>query len=276
MIDNTHDQLLKLSRQFIEQYSNVRVLQFQSYDKCGSDERTLRGQDKSEFMRVKRLESIKELAKLENNPFEPFLKTHHPDQFKYIHSLLKKVHSVTVNLNPIYFHLGLNEINDERQFDLAIIRVIAGATVVTLDPAWFSYEGPAAGALDWVEPSKKLQTKMRIALEVAQEEGTKLPILLEKQLGLLARGIPIIGQHEPTEKLLQLMIREITLISNKLFTISNSGKNRFPVKAIVAIGEILNLNLPTERTIYKMQETIEAEVDPNEFPLSDNISNISP
>ena len=72
------------------------------------------------------------------------------------------------------------------------------------------------------------------------------------------------------------MVREITLINNQLFTISNSGKNRFPVKAIVAIGEILNLNLPTERTIYKMQETIEAEVDPNEFPLSDNISNISP
>jgi len=227
-------------------------------------------------MRVKRLESIKELVKLENNPFEPFLKTHHPDQFKYIHSLLKKVHSVTVNLNPIYFHLGLDEINDERQFDLAIIRVIAGATVVTLDPAWFSYEGPAAGALDWVKPSKKLQTKMRIALEVAQEEDIVLPQTFERQLRMLAHGRQLISQYKPTEKLLQLVVREITLINNQLFTISNSGKNRFPAKAIVAIGEILNLNLPTERTIYKMQETIEAEVDPNEFPLSDNISNISP
>ena len=276
MIDNTNGQLLELSRQFIEQYSNVRVLQFQSYDKRGSDERTLRGQDKSEFMRVNRLESIKELAKLENNPFEPFLKTYHPDQFKNIHSLLKKVHSVTVNLNPIYFHLRLDEINDERQFDLAIIRVIAGATLVTLDPVWFSYEGPAAGALDWVKPSKKLQTKMRIALEVAQEEGIVLPQTFERQLRMLAHGRPLISQYKPTEKLLQLVVREITLINNQLFTISNSGKNRFPAKAIVAIGEILNLDLPTERTIYKMQETIEAEVDYNEFPLSDNISNISP
>ena len=274
MIDNTHDQLLELSRQFIEQYSNVRVLQFQSYDKRGSDERTLRGQDKSEFMRVKRLESIKELAKLENNPFEPFLKTYHPDQFKYIHSLLKKVHSVTVNLNPIYFHLGLDEINDERQFDLAIIRVIAGATLVTLDPAWFSYEGPAAGALDWVKPSKKLQTKMRAALEVAQEEGIVLPQTFERQLRMLAHGRPLIFQYKPTEKLLQLMVREITLINNQLFTISNSGKNRFPAKAIMAIGEILNLQLPTERTISKLQEKIETEIDSHESPLSDNIHDL--
>ena len=276
MIDNTHDKLLELSRKFIKQHSNVRVLQFQSYDLRGSDEQTLRGEEKSDFMRVKRLESINELAKLENDPFEPFLKTHYPDALKYIHNLLKKIHAVTVDLNSKYFHLGLDEISDERQFDLAIIRVIAGATVVTLDPEWFSHEGPAAGALDWVEPSEKLQKKMRTALEVAQEEGTKLPILFEKQLGLLARGIPIIGQHEPTEKLLQLMVREITLISNRLFTISNSGKNRFPAKAIVAIGEILNLKLPTERTISKMQEKIETEVDPNESPLSDNINNIPP
>tara|TARA_R110001632_G_scaffold30226_2_gene79648 strand:- start:969 stop:1733 length:765 start_codon:yes stop_codon:yes gene_type:complete len=254
----------------------VRVLQFQSYDLRGSDEQTLRGEEKSDFMRVKRLESINELAKLENDPFEPFLKTHYPDALKYIHNLLKKIHAVTVDLNPKYFHLGLDEISDERQFDLAIIRVIAGATVVTLDPAWFSYEGPAAGALDWVKPSKKLQTKMRIALEVTQEEGIVLPQTFERQLRMLAHGRPLISQYKPTEKLLQLVVREITLINNQLFTISNSGKNRFPVKAIVAIGEILNLNLPTERTIYKMQETIEAEVDPNEFPLSDNISNISP
>ena len=276
MIDNTHEKLLELSRKFIKQHSNVGVLQFQSYDKFGSDEQTLRGEEKSDFMRVKRLESINELAKLENDPFEPFLKTHYPDALKYIHNLLKKIHAVTVDLNPKYFHLGLDEINDERQFDLAIIRVIAGATVVTLDPAWFSYEGPAAGALDWVKPSKKLQTKMRIALEVTQEEGIVLPQTFERQLRMLAHGRPLISQYKPTEKLLQLVVREITLINNQLFTISNSGKNRFPVKAIVAIGEILNLNLPTERTIYKMQETIEAEVDPNEFPLSDNISNISP
>lgn len=274
MIDNTHDQLLELSRQFIEQYSNVRVLQFQSYDKCASDERTLRGQDKSEFMRVKWLESIKELAELENNSFEPFLKTHHPDQFKYIHSLLKKVHSVTVNLNPDYFYLGVDEISDERQFDLAIIRIIAGAAVVVLGPEWFSQEGPAAGSLDWVKPSKKLQTKMCTALEVAQEEGIVLPKTFERQLRMLAHGRPLISQYKPTEKLLQLMVREITLINNQLFIISNSGKNRFPAKAIAAIGEMLNLNIPTERTISKLQEKIETEIDPHESPLSDNIRDL--
>jgi hypothetical protein len=274
LIDNTHDKLLELSRKFIKQHNNVRVLQFQSYDLRGSDEQTLRGEEKSDFMRVKRLESINELAKLENDPFEPFLKTHYPDALKYIHNLLKKIHAVTVDLNPKYFHLGLDEISDERQFDLAIIRVIAGATVVTLDPAWFSYEGPAAGALDWVKPSKKLQTKMRIALEVTQEEGIVLPQTFERQLRMLAHGRPLISQYKPTEKLLQLVVREITLINNQLFTISNSGKNRFPAKAIVAIGEILNLKLPTERTISKMQEKIETEVDPDESPLSDNIQDL--
>ena len=70
------------------------------------------------------------------------------------------------------------------------------------------------------------------------------------------------------------MVREITLISNQLLTISNSGKHRFPAKAIMAIGEILNLKLPTERTISKLQEKIETEIDPHESPLSDNIHDL--
>ena len=271
---NTHSQqeIREISQEFIETYLDVVLHQCfayepQKYCKITEDELPAFKQDKI-------LEVINRLGELEKDSLEGYLKANHSEALNDIHNLLKKVHSVTVNLNSEYFYLGLDEISDERQFDLAIIRVIAGATLVTLDPEWFSHEGPAAGAVDWVEPSEKLQKKMRTALEIAQEEGTKLPILFEKQLELLACGIPIIGQHEPTEKLLQLMVREITLISNKLFTISNSGKNRFPAKAIVAIGEILNLKLPTERTIAKMQEKIETEVDPDESPLSDNIQDL--
>ena len=182
---------------------------------------------------------------------------------------------MTVNLNPDYFYLGVDEISDERQFDLAIIRVIAGAAVVVLDPEWFSQEGMDAGAIDYAGLNARVHKKMRIALEAVEEEGIELPEVFKKQLKLLANGIPLISQHKPTEKLLQLMVREITLISNQLFTISNSGKNRFPAKAIVAIGEMLNLKLPTERTISKMQETIENEVDRHELPLSDNIHDLA-
>ena len=268
----SNSELRDTSQEFIEIYLDVVLHQRFAYEpekycKITEDELPAFKQDKI-------LELIDRLGELEKDSLEGYLKTNHSEALNDIHNLLKKVHSVTVNLNSEYFYLGLDEISDERQFDLAIIRVIAGATLVTLDPEWFSHEGPAAGAVDWVEPSEKLQKKMRTALEIAQEEGTKLPILFEKQLELLACGIPIIGQHEPTEKLLQLMVREITLISNKLFTISNSGKNRFPAKAIVAIGEILNLKLPTERTIAKMQEKIETEVDPDESPLSDNIHDL--
>jgi len=268
----SNSELRDTSQEFIEIYLDVVLHQRFAYEpekyyKITEDELPAFKQDKI-------LEVINRLGELEKDSLEGYLKANHSEALNDIHNLLKKVHSVTVNLNSEYFYLGLDEISDERQFDLAIIRVIAGATLVTLDPEWFSHEGPAAGAVDWVEPSEKLQKKMLTALEIAQEEGTKLPILFEKQLELLACGIPIIGQHEPTEKLLQLMVREITLISNKLFTISNSGKNRFPAKAIVAIGEILNLKLPTERTIAKMQEKIETEVDPDESPLSDNIQDL--
>jgi hypothetical protein len=268
----SNSELRDTSQEFIEIYLDVALHQRFAYEpekyyKITEDELPAFKQDKI-------LEVINRLGELEKDSLEGYLKANHSEALNDIHNLLKKVHSVTVNLNSEYFYLGLDEISDERQFDLAIIRVIAGAALVTLDPEWFSHEGPAAGAVDWVEPSEKLQKKMRTALEIAQEEGTKLPILFEKQLELLACGIPIIGQHEPTEKLLQLMVREITLISNKLFTISNSGKNRFPAKAIVAIGEILNLKLPTERTIAKMQEKIETEVDPDESPLSDNIQDL--
>jgi hypothetical protein len=42
----------------------------------------------------------------------------------------------------------------------------------------------------------------------------------------------------------------------------------------MVIGEILNLKLPTERTISKLQEKIETEIDPSEPPLSDNIHDL--
>jgi hypothetical protein len=267
----SNSELRDTSQEFIETYLDVVLHQCFAYEpekycKITEDELPAFKQDRV-------LALIDRLGELEKDSLEGYLKANHSEALHDIHNLLKKVHSVTVNLNPEYFYLGVDEISDERQFDLAIIRVIAGAAVV-LDPEWFSHEGPAAGALDWVKPSKKLQTKMRTALEVAQEEGIVLPQTFERQLRMLAHGRPLISQYKPTENLLELMVREITLINNQLFTIRNSGKNRFPTKAILAIGEILNLKLPTERTISKMQEKIETEVDPNESPLSDNIHDL--
>ena len=268
----SNEQLRDVSQGFIETYLDVVLHQCFAYEpekycKVPKDELPAFQQDKI-------LALIERLGELEKDSLEGYLKANHSEALHDIHNLLKKVHSVTINLNPDYCYLGVDEISDERQFDLAIIRIIAGAAVVVLDPEWFSQEGPAAGALDWVKPSKKLQTKMRAALEVAQEEGIVLPQTFERQLRMLAHGRPLIFQYKPTEKLLQLMVREITLINNQLFTISNSGKNRFPAKAIMAIGEILNLKLPTERTISKLQEKIETEIDSHESPLSDNIHDL--
>ena len=271
---NTHSQqeIREISQEFIETYLDVVLHQCFAYEpekycKITEDELPAFKQDKV-------LSLIDKLAELEKEPFERYVKANHSGALHDIHNLLKKVHSVTVNLNPEYFYLGVDEISDERQFDLAIIRVIAGAAVVVLDPEWFSQEGMDAGAIDYIGLNARVHKKMRIALDTVQEEGTALPELFEKQLKLLANGIPLIAQHKPTEKLLQLMVREITLMSNQLFIISTSAKNRFPAKAIVAIGKILNLKLPTERTISKMQEKIETEVDRHESPLSDNIHDL--
>ena len=268
----SNSELRDTSQEFIEIYLDVVLHQRFAYEpekycKITEDELPAFKQDKI-------LELIDRLGELEKDSLEGYLKTNHSEALNDIHNLLKKVHSVTVNLNSEYFYLGVDEISDERQFDLAIIRVIAGAAVVVLDPEWFSQEGLEAGAIDYMGLNARVHKKMRIALKAVEDEGTALPEPFEKQLKLLASGRPLISQHKPTEKLLQLMVREITLINNQLFTISNSGKNRFPAKAIVAIGEILNLKLPTERTISKMQEKIETEVDPDECPLSDNIHDL--
>lgn len=269
---NSQQEFRAISQEFIETYLDVVLHQCFAYEpekycKVTKDELPAFQQDKIATL-------IDRLGTLEKDSLQAYLKANHSEALHDIHNLLKKVHSVTVNLNPDYFYLGVDEISDERQFDLAIIRIIAGAAVVVLGPEWFPQEGPAAGSLDWVKPSKKLQTKMCTALEVAQEEGIVLPKTFERQLRMLAHGRPLISQYKPTEKLLQLMVREITLINNRLFIISNSGKNRFPAKAIAAIGEMLNLNIPTERTISKLQEKIETEIDPHESPLSDNIHDL--
>ena len=270
MNDVSHKHLLDLSRSFVEQYEDVFVVRFQAYDSRGSNERSLHGQDKSEFMRDKRLESIDELAKLEN---EPFIKTHYPGQLKHIHDMLKRVHSVTVDLNPKYVFLGLKEISDERQFDLAILRVIAGAASVALDPEWFSDAALEVGAVKHIIPNASVQKKMQNALDAVERQGLELPHPFKIRLKMLAHGIPLITQYEPTEKILPLLIREITLISNHLFIINNSGKDRFSAKAIMAIVEILNLGTPSERTIQSIQELVEDEVELGS-PLSLHIHGI--
>ncbi|MDG1165895.1 MAG: hypothetical protein P8N61_11050 [Porticoccaceae bacterium] len=260
------------SQEFIEIYLDFLLHQRFAYEPenyCKITEDELPA-----FQKDKILELIDRLEELEKDSLEGYLKANHSEALNDIHNLLKKVHSVTVKLNSEYFYLGVDEISDERQFDLAIIRVIAGAAVVVLDPEWFSQEGLDAGAIDYIGLNTRVQKKMQIALAAAEEEGTALPELFKKQLKLLANGIPLISQYNPTEERLKLMVREITLISNQLLIISNSGKNRFPAKAIMAIGEILNLKLPTERTISKLQEKIETEIGPSESPLSDNIHDL--
>ena len=271
---NIHSQqeFRAISEEFIETYLDVALHQCFAYEpekycKVTKDELPAFQQDKIATL-------VDRLGALEKDSLEGYLKANHSEALNDIHNLLKKVHSVTVKLNSEYFYLGVDEISDERQFDLTIIRVIAGAAVVVLDPEWFSQEGLDAGAIDYIGLNTRVQKKMQIALAAAEEEGTALPELFKKQLKLLANGIPLISQYNPTEERLQLMVREITLISNQLLIISNSGKNRFPAKAIMAIGEILNLKLPTERTISKLQEKIETEIGPSESPLSDNIHDL--
>ena len=271
---NIHSQqeFRAISEEFIETYLDVALHQCFAYEpekycKVTKDELPAFQQDKIATL-------VDRLGALEKDSLEGYLKANHSEALNDIHNLLKKVHSVTVKLNSEYFYLGVDEISDERQFDLTIIRVIAGAAVVVLDPEWFSQEGLDAGAIDYIGLNTRVQKKMQIALAAAEEEGTALPELFKKQLKLLANGIPLISQYNPTEERLKLMVREITLISNQLLIISNSGKNRFPAKAIMAIGEILNLKLPTERTISKLQEKIETEIGPSESPLSDNIHDL--
>ena len=268
----SNSELRDMSQGFIETYLDVVLHQCFAYEpekycKVTKDESPA-------FQQARLFALIDRLGELEKDSLEGYIKSHHSEALLYIHNLLKKVHSVTVSLNPKYFYLGVDEISDERQFDLAIIRIIAGAAVVVLDPEWFSQEGLDAGAIEYAGLNARVHKKMQIALGAAEEEGTALPELFEKQLKLLASGIPLISQYNPTEERLQLMVREITLISNQLLTISNSGKNRFPAKAIMAIGEILNLKLPTERTISKLQEKIETEIGLSESPLSDNIHDL--
>ena len=271
MENNNHRKLLELSKGFIEQYKRYVVIQFQAYDTRGSDERTLRGQNKPDFMLSKRLESINQLDSIDKHPLEQFLKYYYPDQLKYIHNMLKHVHSVSITLNPKNYFLGLEEINDDRQLDLAIMRVIAGAIIVSLKPELFLENGEQAGALIQIKPNAHVQKKIQEALNACKSQGLELPHPLKPQLKLLANGIPLSTQLEPTNKTLKLMIREITLLGNHFFIINTSGKNRFSSKAIMAISEILNFRVPSERTIQSIQESFDGPDFDDAIPLSENL-----
>tara|TARA_B110000211_G_C14023809_1_gene528882 strand:+ start:473 stop:976 length:504 start_codon:yes stop_codon:yes gene_type:complete len=162
----------------------------------------------------------------------------------------------------------------DRQFELSVLRLIAGGLAVYCEPEWFSNDGIDEGVLEPVMPSIAVQKAVQKAIEQINKQGLELGITMHS-LELIANGsLPVIENINPQlrscSKGFQRLVREITILSGQLFDITSTGKNRFSTQAIQNILDLVEAPEVDYRTIQRYQEQYEGGCK----ALTDNIHDL--
>ena len=129
-------------------------------------------------------------------------------------------------------------LDEERQLELAVLRLVAGALTVFLNPLQFSGRGVEAGAAKLVVPTKRARKLASSLLEELHPQFLQEGGAATEWVKKIARG-----ENEkinnPVETTLELkrrgLIREVSLISNELLIINNGKANRLPARVIKII-----------------------------------------
>lgn len=129
-------------------------------------------------------------------------------------------------------------ITEEREFDLAFVRIIAGAMLVYHNPERFRHHAVKTGAIQSVTPDSKIQDLARELTERLADQKIKQPRGLGIALENLSEGrLPRSHDVQYSKELKgqrQAFVREITLLAQKCLLIDNGKKNRFPPAAILS------------------------------------------
>ena len=199
--------------------------------------------------------------------FEQILNDRFGSNVESILWLLKTTHGST--FTPKRVPLGLDFISDDRQLELIVLNIIAGAVIAYDIPDVYKKDGEAAGALKQIYPNqevKKLAEKLCKAIR-------KQPLWVgDLTLGLydLAHGEPVETQLESSDKpqdKLERLVKEITLLSERHLIMRTKGAGRFPSQAIIQILRIVgHFPTPDVRTISPIQKKYAKKDD--EEPLA--------
>jgi hypothetical protein len=160
-------------------------------------------------------------------------------------------------------------INKGREFELVLLRIIAGAFIVYLDPLRFSHHGTQVGVSKVIRPSNRVQALSKTLL--AELASQNLAISGMSDLIDLANGespqklYPQIESSDSKTKI-KVLVREISLLSKKYLIIKNGKANRFPEIGIQKILELIDADIVVGRTISNYQAEFDGS---DEEPLTD-------
>lgn len=199
--------------------------------------------------------------------FEQILNDRFGSNVESILGLLKATHGST--FTPKRVPLGLDFISDDRQLELIVLNIIAGAVIAYHIPEVYKEDGKNAGALQQQRPSEKV-IKLSHKLYKAIRDERLWVGDFKHSLWELSHGEPLETQLLRSEKpknKLECLVKEITLLSERHLTMRTKGKGRFPTLAIIEITKIVqHFPEPEVRTVSPIQKKY-AKKD-NEEPLA--------
>lgn len=158
-------------------------------------------------------------------------------------------------------------ITEEREFDLAFVRVIAGAMLAYNCPEQFESHALKAGAIQLVTPDSRTQDLAKELTDRLALRGIDQPRALRTYLSNLSQGrLPRshdVQYSTDLKRQRQAFVREITLLGRRRFVIKNGKKNRFPPAAILAAFDLVETNdaenMVSSKTIENWQQKLDAE-----------------
>ena len=190
-----------------------------------------------------------------NIAFETTLNDRFGHNVKEILRLLNETHGST--FTPKRVPLGLDFITDERQLELIVLNIIAGALIAYHIPEVYKEDGKNAGALKQLYPSEKV-IKLSQKLYKAIRDDRLWVGDFKHSLWDLSQGEPLETQLLRSEKpqtKLECLIKEITLLSERHLTMRTKGKGRFPTLAVIEISKIVqHFPKPDVRTVSPIQK----------------------
>ena len=183
------------------------------------------------------------------------------DKNDVLNSVRKNLTKSTISLRASY---------SAHDFDLAVLRIIAGGALVYCDPQRFNIENIQSGIFKPALPYKPLQKSAQKLLEKAEIQG--LTIGAEEVLSRISHGaIPNKDspQLQPVTLSLKrrVLIREVSSLSKRYFDIKNKGKNRVPLKVVENILFMLKDNSADARVLKRYLKTWD---DQPSLPFSDH------
>lgn len=199
--------------------------------------------------------------------FERILNDRFGRNVKEILRLLNETHGST--FTPRRVPLGLDFITDERQLELIVLNIIAGALIAYHVPEVYKEDGKDAGVLKQLYPSEKVTNLAKQLNEAIRDEMLWVGDF-KHGLWELSQGKPLETQLLRSEKQkakLECLVKEITLLSERHLKMRTKGKGRFPTLAIIEISKIVqHFPTPEVRTVSPIQKKYSKKGD--EEPLA--------